>query len=65
MEAQILPCPEYQKLKILMKFLALEKGNTIFDLNQSPTLLKNTDTSQTLKLRSSVAPSFYTFLGPN
>ena len=45
-QAQILPCPEYQKMEIQMKIRALEEGNTIFDLTLPPTLLMNTDTSQ-------------------
>ena len=49
-EAQILPCPEYRKKKILKKTLALEEGNIIFDLTLPPTLLMNTDTSQKLEL---------------
>ena len=49
-EAQILPCPEYRKKKILKKTLALEEGNITFDLTLPPTLLMNTDTSQKLEL---------------
>ena len=48
-EAQILPCPEGRK-KTLKKTLALEEGDTIFDLNPTPTLLMNTDTSQKVEL---------------
>ena len=49
-EAQILSCPEYRKKNTLNKTLALEKGDTIFDLTPTPTSLKNTDTSQKLEL---------------
>ena len=49
-EAQILPCPEYRKKNTLKKTLALEEGDTIFDLTPTPTLLMNTDTSQKLEL---------------
>ena len=49
-EAQILPCPEYRKNKILKKTLALEEGDTIFDLTPTPTSQKNTDTSQKIEL---------------
>ena len=59
--AQILPLPEYRKMKNLMKFLALEEGNTIFDLSSPPLLLKNTDTSQTYKLMSPIS-SFFSFV---
>ena len=55
-KAQILPCPEYQKMEIQMKIRALEEGNTIFDLTLPPTLLMNTDTSQKIKL---LVPSLY------
>ena len=33
-------------MKKLMKTLALEGGNTTFDLTPTPTILMNTDTSQ-------------------
>ena len=50
--AQILPCPEYRKMKEMRKILALEEGNIIFDLTLPPTLLMNTDISQICKLMS-------------
>ena len=48
--AQILPCPEYQKMKIRMRIRALEERNTTFDLTPHPTILKNTDISQKIEL---------------
>ena len=44
--------PEYRKMKIQRKFRAPEEENQIFDLNPPPTLLMNTDTSQTCTLGS-------------
>ena len=58
-EAQILPCPEYRKKEALKKTLALEEGDTTFDLTPTPTLLMNTDTSQKLEL---LVPSLFRLL---
>ena len=52
MEAQILPCPEYRKMKKVKKILAQEEGNIPFDLNPTPIFLMNTDTRKTCKLTS-------------
>ena len=49
-EAQIIPCPEHRKKETLNKTLALEEGDTIFDLTPTTTSPKNTDTSQKLEL---------------
>ena len=52
MEAQILPCPEYRKMKEMRKTIALEEGDLIFDLIPTPTFLMKTDTRKTCKLTS-------------
>ena len=51
----ILSCPKYYKVKMtegLLKMIALGEEDTTFALTPPPTTLKNTDTSQQIKLRS-------------
>ena len=51
----ILSCPKYYKVKMTectLKMKALGKEDTTFALTPPPTTLKNTETSQNIKLRS-------------